>query len=427
MPSVLIVDDLSAIHEMLAAVIQPTGYSMAFASDGGEALSKYKAEPSDVVLADISMQPMDGITLLQQLKQYDPGCVVIMMTGYASTETAVKALKFGAFDYIQKPFKIDELLRTLKRAIEFHTKSRSKRAETSAEPEEADLSGYLVGPSPENQRLLRQLNRLVGTHTPLLIQGEKGTGKTLVAELLHKGPNGGDKPFILVDCSLSGEIDLRSGLLGESAEGGEWIERARGGVLFLQHIHRLPRDFQRELVSVIKRNINETRIICSSDIDLEAAVDEGEFDDELFYRIASLPIVLPPLRERMEDLPALIAHFAKRAKNPSFESPQIEFSPAAISRMQQYAWPGNLLELNQLVGNLVSTTGERVIDVDQLPPQIGDDNGWPSLDEFLEAREREYVRKVLHYTGGNKERAAKILGCDPAKLEDAELTPKGAG
>lgn len=410
---------------MLAAVIQPTGYTMRFASDGEEALSKYKAEPSDVVLADISMQPMDGITLLQQLKHYDPACVVIMMTGYASTETAVKALKYGEFDYIQKPFKIDELLKTLRRAIEFHAKSRSKKAESEAPAEGAiDLSAYLIGSSRENQRLLRQVSRLAGTHSPLLIQGEKGTGKTLIAELVHKSPNGSDRPFILVDCSLSGEIDFRSGLIGESAEGGEWIERARGGALFLQHVHTLPLDFQHELVSVIKRNINETRIICSSDINLEAAVDKGTFDDELFYRIASLPIVLPPLRERMEDLPDLIAHFAKRSKNPAFEAAQIEFSPAAIARMERYAWPANLMELNQVVGSLVATTTERIIDVGQLPPHIGDDSGWPSLNEFLEAREKEYVQKVLRYTGGNKERAAGILGCDSARLEEAELAPK---
>lgn len=410
---------------MLAAVIQPTGYAMTFASDGEEALSKYKAEPTEVVLADISMQPMDGITLLQHLKQFDPGCVVIMMTGYASTETAVKALKYGAFDYIQKPFKIDELLKTLKRAIEYRVRNENKQADSAASAEiSVDLDSHLVGRSRKTQRLIRQVSRLVSAHTPLLLQGEKGTGKTLIAELIHKGPDASDRPFVLIDCSLSGEIDFRSGLLGESSEGGEWLERSRTGTLFLQHIHLLPLELQRELVSVIKRNINETRVICSSEIDLEAAIDEGRFDDELFYRIASLPIVLDPLRERMEDLPDLIGHFARRVSNPGFEISQIEFSPAAISRMERYAWPGNLLELNQVVGSLVSSTTERIIDADQLPETVNEEAGWPSLDEFLEAKEKEYVRKVLRFCEGDKDRAARILGCAVDKLEETEVTSR---
>src|SRR3954469_21736033 len=176
MPSVLIVDDLVSIHEMLEAVIQPTGFATSFATDGEKALVRYKAEKFDLVLADIDMKPMDGITLLKQLKLYDPNCVVVIMTAYASTESAVQALKFGAFDYLQKPFRVDELIATLKRGMEFK-QFHSERANAAAAPavKSADVEGRLVGESAQNKKLLQQVKKLVSVRTPVLLQGETGT------------------------------------------------------------------------------------------------------------------------------------------------------------------------------------------------------------------------------------------------------------
>lgn len=415
MPSVLIVDDLSAIHEMLAAVIQPTGYEMSFAMDGGEALEKYKVGSFDVILADISMQPMDGITLLQELKTYDPECVVIMMTGYASTETAVKALKFGAFDYIQKPFKIDELIKTLKRAVEFRSRSRGPRAEGESSID-VDLDGHIVGHSRKIQRIRQQASKLMAAHAPLLIHGERGTGKRTIAQLIHDGSSSSDKPFIVVDCALRDEGFL-SGLIGEDGRGGDWVVKAKGGTLFLQQVERLSPELQRALVSVLKGTINETRIICATAIDLEPLVDEGEFDDELFYRIAALPMHIPPLREHLEDIPLLVKSFINQAKNPSFEPSQIEFAADALEVMSRYSWPGNVVELGQVVTSLATAAEDRIVTAAQLPAKLKSLDEWQNLASFLAEHEAAYIRRVLHACGGDKKKAASVLECAMERIE----------
>ena len=204
MPSVLIVDDLVSIHEMLEAVIQPTGFATAFATDGEKALARYKAEKYDLVLADIDMKPMDGITLLKQLKVYDPNSVVIIMTAYASTESAVQALKFGAFDYLQKPFRVDELIATLRRGIEFR-KFQAERAAAgvSSGAKPAEVENRLIGKSSKLTKLVAQVKKLATVRTPVLLIGENGTGKSSVAEILHSATGASETAFVRIDCSLS--------------------------------------------------------------------------------------------------------------------------------------------------------------------------------------------------------------------------------
>ena len=216
MPSVLIVDDLLSIHEMLDAVIQPTGFSTAFATDGEKALARYKQEKFDLVLADIDMKPMDGITLLKQLKQYDPNAVVIIMTAYASTESAIQALKFGAFDYLQKPFRVDELIATLKRGTEFKQFQAERNAAAGPSINAADIEARLVGNSPAVQKLRQQVKKLAAVRTPVLLQGERGTGRTTVAEILHASSAEKGAQLVRIDCSLSSEANFRTGLLSKS-------------------------------------------------------------------------------------------------------------------------------------------------------------------------------------------------------------------
>ncbi len=418
MPSVLIVDDLSAIHEMLAAVIQPTGYEISFASDGEEALGKYKAQSPDVVLADISMQPMDGITLLQKLKVFDPDCVIILMTGYASTETAVKALKFGAFDYIQKPFKIDELLRTLKSGIESRAEKRERRTNTGENfGSLIDLSSRFVGNNAEVQRLRQQTAKLMGGRAPLLLFGERGTGKKIIAEAIHEASGEDQGPLIVIDCALRDEAAFFSGLIGQDGQGGDWVTRAKGGTLYLQQMHQLPLDVQEQFVNVIKNTSHEARIICGTEVDLEQLTDEGRFKDELFYRIAAFPIHFPPLRKHPEDLPLLVKHFLQNAQNPSFESAQIEFAPDAMERMTHYYWPGNVAELAQVVTSLSSTTKTRLISAEQLPMKFTKIEDWPKLDQFLEQQKAGFIRRVLRLCDGDRDKAATILGCELDKVE----------
>jgi two-component system response regulator HydG len=417
MPSVLIVDDLISIHEMLDAVIQPTGFSTAFATDGEKALTRYKAEKFDLVLADIDMKPMDGITLLKQLKQYDPNSVTIIMTAYASTESAVQALKFGAFDYLQKPFRVDELIATLRRGIEFR-EIQSQRASAPAGTgvKASDIEGRLIGKSAQIKKLIQQVKKLAAVRTPVLLIGENGTGKASVAEILHGAAGAAPERFVRIDCSLSSEKSFRDGLLGQNGEGGPWVRDAKGGTLFLQHLQCLALPVQKELVSVLRNTAHGFRLVCTTTEDLEKMVDEGRFNDELFYRVASLPLHMPPLRDRKDDIPLLIKHFSMRATNTLVDTNVIEFTDDAMAVLTAYHWPGNLTEMFQLVSKIASTTETRVMTSEQLPLRLRQLDNWPTLAEFTAGQEKQYMDRVLHACRGDKAVAAKVLGIDAAKL-----------
>ncbi len=417
MPSVLIVDDLVSIHEMLEAVIQPTGFATSFATDGEKALVRYKAEKYDLVLADIDMKPMDGITLLKQLKQYDPNAVVVIMTAYASTESAVQALKFGAFDYLQKPFRVDELIATLRRGLEFR-KFQAERsvAGVAAGVKPAELESRLIGRSIKLTKLIAQVKKLATVRTPVLLIGENGTGKTSVAEILHAASGAPETALVRIDCSLSSEANFRDGLLGQNGEGGSWVKQAKGGTLFLQHLQCLSETVQKELVSVLRSTAHGFRLICTTNEDLERLVDEGKFHDELFYRVASLPVQLPPLRERSDDIPMLVKHYSAQAANPQFEANLIEFTDDAKGVLSAYHWPGNLTELSQVVSKIVATTETRVITSQQLPLRVRELKHWPTLSDYLAGQEKQYIDMVVHACRGDKTAAAKVLGVDVGRL-----------
>ncbi|MBI5690096.1 MAG: sigma-54-dependent Fis family transcriptional regulator [Verrucomicrobia bacterium] len=417
MSSVLIVDDLVSIHEMLEAVIQPTGFATSFATDGEKAMVRYKAEKFDLVLADIDMKPMDGITLLKQLKLYDPSAVVIIMTAYASTESAVQALKYGAFDYLQKPFRVDELIATLRRGLEFR-KFQAERSLVGLAPgaKAADIEGRLIGKSTKLAKLITQVKKLATVRTPVLLVGENGTGKSAVAEILHAASGAPESAFVRIDCALCSEANLREGLLGQNGEGGSWVRQAKGGTLFLQHLQCLSEAAQKELVSVLRNTAHGFRLLCTSGEDLEKLVDEGKFHDELFYRVASLPVQCPPLRDRLEDVPLLVKHYTAQATNPLFDSNLIEFTDDALAMMSAYHWPGNLTELYQVVSKIAATTESRVVTSQQLPLRLRELKHWPTLSEFLAGQEKQYVDQVLHACRGDKAAAAKVLGVGVEKL-----------
>jgi two-component system response regulator HydG len=417
MPSVLIVDDLISIHEMLEAVIQPTGFSTAFATDGEKGLARYKAEKFDMVLADIDMKPMDGITLLKQLKAYDPNNVTIIMTAYASTESAVQALKFGAFDYLQKPFRVDELIATLKRGVEFREiQAQRATAHADAGLKPADIDGRMVGKSPQMRKLVQQVKKLAMVRTPVLLVGENGTGKATVAEILHGVTGAEPSKLVRIDCSLSSEKNFHEGLLGENGEGGPWVRDAKGGTLFLQHLQCLAPPIQKELVSVLRNTAHGFRLVCTTTEDLEKMVDEGHFNDELFYRVASLPLHMPALRERKEDIPETVKHFTLRGTNPLIDVNLIEFTDDAIAVLTAYHWPGNLTEMSQVISKIVSTAETRVVTSQQLPLRLRELKLWPTLGEYLAGQERQYMDRVIHACRGDKAAAAKVLGVEVSKL-----------
>jgi two-component system response regulator HydG len=417
MPSILIVDDLISIHEMLEAVIQPTGYKTAFATDGERGLARYKADKYDLVLADIDMKPMDGITMLKQIKLHDPAAVVIIMTAYASTESAIQALKFGAFDYLQKPFKVDELMQALRRGMEFKRTIAARETVGVPPPAKAgEFEARLVGSSPKTKRLIAQLKKLASAHTPILITGERGSGHEIAAELLHTAGTPAGSPFVQIDCRLSPMESLRTGLLGQNGSGGTWVQQAKGGTLFLLHLQSLLKEAQAELVSVLRNTAHNFRLVCATEEDLEKLSEEGQFNEELFYRVAVLPVPLPPLRDCLEDIPLLLKDIAAKTSNPQFDTRQVEFTDDALATLRAYRWPGNLAEFRQMVSQVITTTETRVITSAQLPLRVHDLQDWPTLADYLAGQEHQYVARVLHACQGDKVRAAQALGIDVSLL-----------
>lgn len=418
MPSILIVDDLISIHEMLEAVISPTGYKTAFATDGEKGLAKYKTEKFDLVLADIDMKPMDGITLLKQLKLYDSSAVIIIMTAYASTESAIQALKFGAFDYLQKPFKVDELMQALRRGMEFkRTIAEREAITTSASVNAGDFEARLVGSSTKTKRLITQLKKLATAHTPILISGELGSGHEIVAELLHSAGTPADSPLVRIDCRLSSMESLREGLLGQNGSGGTWVQQAKGGTLFLLHLQSLLQEAQAELVSVLRNNAHNFRLVCATEEDLEKLSEQGQFNEELFYRVAVLPVQLPALRDRLDDIPLLLKDIASKTSNPEFDVRQVEFTDDALATLQAYSWPGNLAEFRQMISQIITTTETRIITSAQLPLRVHELAQWPTLADYLAGQEKQYIARVLHACQGDRARAALALDIDISLLD----------
>jgi DNA-binding NtrC family response regulator len=418
MPSILIVDDLISIHEMLEAVIQPTGYKTSFATDGEKGLARYKAEKFDLVLADIDMKPMDGITMLKQIKQHDPDSVVIIMTAYASTESAIQALKYGAFDYLQKPFKVEELMQALRRSMEFKRTIAGRDTLLAGAPaaKPDDFEARFVGASPKSRRLITQLKKLATAHTPILISGEMGCGHEIAAELLHLTGTPAGSPLLRIDCRLSSIESLRAGLLGQNGAGGTWIQQAKGGTLFLLHLQSLHKDAQAELVSVLRNNGHTFRLVCATEEDLEKLAEEGGFNEELFYRVAVLPVQLPALRDCPEDIPAMLKEILTKTSNPQVDARQIEFTNDALATLRAYRWPGNQAEFRQVVSQIVSTTETLVVTSAQLPLRVHELKDWPDLADYLAGQQRQYIARVLHACQGDKIRAAEALGVDPSLL-----------
>jgi DNA-binding NtrC family response regulator len=367
MSSVLIVDDQKELHDILKVVVQPLGCDAEFAFDGQEALDLFKNNSFDVVLSDISMTPMDGITLLNEIKDIDPNAIVILMTGYGSMETAVRALKSGAFDYIQKPLKIKEFVAALKKGLDAKSRGLISRpiAQTSQRtipPFQASENCYaLIGKNKQIVKAQQQVDRLIKVSTPVLVQGPSGTGKKMVALTIHRSSSFNEGELVAVDCSIADQTVLKEQLVGHDGLGGPLLERATGGSLYLQSVEDLDLGLQATFSKLLKAVGHEFRLICSSEADLEEKMDAGEFSYELFYRIALSVIHLPGLEERKEDLEDIVRTIMDNSSNFKFDSRKIELSDEANSFLADQSWSFNLEQLVQKVTNAVSNTEDRVI------------------------------------------------------------------
>jgi DNA-binding NtrC family response regulator len=433
-PVVLVVDDDDGLRESFRLILEDE-YEVLDAADGPEALGIVRSAQVDLVLLDIRLPHMDGIQVLERIKALDEQIEVILVTAVKTVRTAVAAMKLGAFDYLTKPFEEDELFAVIRRALDRRSLEREVvflRSEL-ARREDAD---EIVGEHAETQRLRHLITQTARTTTTVLITGESGTGKELIARAIHRQGPRRETPFVAVNPAAISETLMESELFGH--ERGAFtgarqkklgrFEMAHGGTLFLDEIGTLKPELQAKLLRVIQeREIErvggthtikiDVRIVAATNVDLKQAVAQGAFREDLYYRLNVVPIHVPPLRERREDVPLLVRHFVERYSR-QFRKPVREVSPEALAVMRDYPWPGNVRELQNVIERLVGLVEAPVIDVGDLPldllfpdhrARLKQTETLP-LREATEEFERQIVLRVLERVGWNQSEAARILG-----------------
>jgi two-component system response regulator AtoC len=437
---ILVVDDEANVRLMLRALLAPHEFEVDEAANGREALARLEAQPPDFVLADVRMPEMDGIQLSREIASRDLPTTVIVMSAYGTVETAIEAMRAGAYDYIMKPFRTDEVLLTLRKAEEREQLRRENRelrrhlaAQSAAQP--VAFQGLLAR-SAAMQRVFRTVAKVAEHKTTVLLAGESGTGKELVARAIHDRSPRAQRSFVAVNCGAIPETLLESELFGyrkgaftgATADKRGLFEEADGGTLFLDEIGEIPAPLQVKLLRVLQdetvRPLGDTsdrtidvRVLAATARDLAADVQAGRFREDLFYRLNVLTIELPPLRARKEDVLLLAEHFLDR-ESARLGKKRLELSPQARRGLLEYAWPGNVRELENAVERaVVLTEGER-IEVGDLPERIL--AGRDPVRAFLASRElsvkkagrfveETLIRRALEETGGNRTAAAKLL------------------
>jgi len=434
---ILVVDDERSMQEFLEIFFRREGYEVVTAGSADGALLAVESDDFDVVISDVQMPGRDGIELLRAVKNSAPETVVIMITAFATTETAIAAMKEGAYDYVTKPFKVDELRLVVEKALEKKLLTQENRRLRSELRIQARTRA-LVGTSGAMQKVYELIGQVAGTRTNVLVSGESGTGKELVARGIHEQSERRERPFVAVNCGAIPENLLESELFGHmkgaftgavTAKAG-LFESADGGTLFLDEIGELPAPLQVKLLRVIQdktlRRVGgntdhpvDVRIVAATNRDLAQEVEAGRFRDDLYYRLNVIQIALPPLRERKEDVPLLLRHFLDKYAR-EFGKEVEGFSPAALQKIQAYDFPGNVRELENTVERALALTRSPRIEPECLPPQILDPRQRASasrlpadganLDAMVNAYERGLLREALDRTGGVKKRAAQLLG-----------------
>jgi len=427
---ILVIDDEAPLRHMLRLVLEKAGYRVVEAADGAAALAILEGEPFDLVLCDIRMPEMDGLAFLDQVAARKLPVTLIMMSAYGSIDTAIECMKRGAYDYISKPFKPDEVILTLRKAEE---RLRLRRENDRLRDELATVSppSGIVSVSASMEQVLKMVRQVAVSSSPVLITGETGTGKELVARALHNEGERKDRPFIAVNCSAISASLMESELFGHVKGAFTGADRDRpglfgaadGGTLFLDEIGELPLELQPKLLRVLQegeiRRVGESRsrrvdvrVLTATARDLRDEVARGRFRDDLYFRMAVVEIRIPPLRQRMEDLPFLVEHFVARIAARERRPPPI-FTSAAIDLLQGYRWPGNVRELENFIEKTLIFCRGEMIDGAELPWEVRRENrAEPSSLSLKQAAlrlEREYIVKALAATGGNRTHAARLL------------------
>jgi two-component system response regulator PilR (NtrC family) len=440
---VLVVDDEESIREFFEIMLKREGYEVVTATNGAEALDRLKKERVDLVISDLQMPEMSGMELLQAAKELDPELVIIMITAFGSTETAVEAMKLGAYDYVQKPFKIDEVKIIIRQALE----KRVLRMENALLKRELGTKyafDNIIGSAPPMMRIYEMVKRVANTKSSVLITGESGTGKELIARAIHFNGPLKDRPFVTVNCGAIPENLMESEMFGHKkgsftgaiADKKGLFEVANGGTIFLDELGELPLPMQVKLLRVIQegtfKRVGATeditvdvRVISATNKTLDVEVRAGRFREDLFYRMNVIQIHCPPLRERREDVAMLANHFLEKfAKGLGVEVKRI--GNEAMDVLKRYHYPGNVRELENIIERTVALEPSAVILPESLPRHMLDaqqpsagpldankieilsDQGI-DLERLTADFERTLLTKALQQAGGIKKRAAKLL------------------
>jgi DNA-binding NtrC family response regulator len=437
-PAVLVVDDETMMRTMLARELPRLGFQVTTAESGEEALRFAAAEEFAVAILDMMMNGMDGLATLQRLRQDSPGTEVVMLTGHGTIESAVAAMRAGAFDYLTKPCRLAELAAVLGKAVE-HRDLRRENAALKLLVEGQRRETPLIAQSPVMRTIFERLQRAAAGETPILILGESGTGKELVARACHQLSRRSAKPFVVLNCSAIPDTLLESELFGHQrgAFTGATerrlglMEAADGGTIFLDEIAEMSPAVQAKVLRALEsgeiRRVGENRvmhvdvrILAATNKDLHTEISAGRFREDLYYRLNTVVVDLPPLRDRREDIDPLVRHFLRTLPGPD-RRPR-EISPQAMEALVQHSWPGNIRELkNTIEAMLVLASGPR-IELADLPPAVHAARSRGSLlaeDVPLRRLEdvvAEYITRAVERCAGNKSQAARILGIDPKTL-----------
>ena len=438
-PLILVAEDEDLMRAIISRLLEAEGYRVVSVSSAEEALEKFAAEDVAVTLTDIRMTGMDGLALLDCIKDVDDEALVIVMTAYSSVDSAIAALRKGAYDYITKPFVNEDLLQSVKNAIRQRELFRENR-QLRRELDRRYSFSEIIGTSEALHSVFRLVEKVATTNTNILIQGESGTGKELIARAIHHNSPRAARPFVAINCGALPETLLEAELFGHMkgaftgavASRPGLLRSAEGGTVFLDEVGEVSLAMQVRLLRAVQEHevtpvgssapIHfDARIICATNRDLEKEVAEGRFREDLFYRLNVIEVHLPPLRERREDIPLLARHFITRtAREQTGNEKPIE--TAAMSALINYAWPGNIRELQNAVERAYTLSGD-TIDLDSLPPRVRDaashtltmrdpDGLRPTLEEV----ERRHIFETLASVNQDKTRAANILGIDLSTL-----------
>ncbi|MGI8467299.1 MAG: sigma-54-dependent transcriptional regulator [Pyrinomonadaceae bacterium] len=437
MSNLLIVDDEQSYRQLLSLVFESDGHSIRTAINGRDALEKLQAEAADLIISDVRMPDMDGIALLRAAKEIYPDIGMVLMTAFATVDTARDAFKLGADDFIQKPFDVEELKAIVKRTLEKQAIISENRAFKRAQRMRGSVKN-IVGRSDKMQAVYQMIETVAEVQSTILITGESGTGKELVARAIHDLSPRAEKPFISINCGAFTDTLLESELFGYvkgSFTGANTnrkglFEAAQKGTIFLDEIGEMSPAMQVKLLRVLQeRRVRpvgaheeipvDARVIAATNRDLKQMVADGNFREDLFYRVSVIPIVLPPLRERKEDIPELVAHFTKKFCDQSGKNLSVNEKTSEI--LENYAWHGNVRELEHTIERAVALERGEEIQPERLPDHITNYNPARIKSEFdlpddginlvthLDNLEKTYVVEALRKTGGNQTRAAELL------------------